>query len=80
MDGKLRHYTPDFYLPEYDVLLEVKGHWWGRDREKMDIVLKTHTDKNIVIVEKEHYEKILQGDLHCIANNAALADVVIATD
>jgi hypothetical protein len=63
MDGKLRHYTPDFYLPDYDVLLEVKGHWWGRDREKMDIVLETHKDKNIVIVEKEQYEKILQGEL-----------------
>jgi hypothetical protein len=63
MDGKLRHYTPDFYLPDYNVLLEVKGHWWGRDREKMDIVLETHKDKNIVIVEKEQYEKILQGEL-----------------
>ena len=63
MDGKLRHYTPDFYLPDYDVLLEVKGHWWGRDREKMDIVLETHKDKNIIIVEKEQYEKILQGEL-----------------
>lgn len=63
MDGNLRHYTPDFYLPEYNVLLEVKGHWWGRDREKMDIVLETHKDKNIYIVEKEQYEKILQGEL-----------------
>ena len=63
MDGKVRHYTPDFYLPDYDVLLEIKGHWWGRDREKMDIVLQTHTDKNIVIVEQDQYEKILQGEL-----------------
>ena len=63
MDGKLRHYTPDFYLPEYDLFLEIKGHWWGRDREKMNIVLETHKDKNIFIVEKEQYEKILQGEL-----------------
>jgi hypothetical protein len=63
MDGKVRCYTPDFYLPAYDVYLEVKGHWWGRDREKMDIVLKTYPDKNIVIVEKEQYEKFLGGEL-----------------
>lgn len=63
MDGKVRHYTPDFYLPEYDVLLEVKGYWWGRDREKMGIVLETHKNKDIFIVEKEQYEKILQGEL-----------------
>ena len=63
MDEKVRCYTPDFYLPAYDVFLEVKGHWWGRDKEKMDIVLKTYPDKNIVIVEKEQYEKFLGGEL-----------------
>ena len=36
---------------------------WGRDREKMDIVLKTYPDKNIVIVEKEQYERFLEGEL-----------------
>lgn len=63
MDEKVRCYTPDFFLPAYNVFLEVKGHWWGRDREKMDIVLKTYPDKNIVIVEKEQYEKFLGGEL-----------------
>ena len=63
MDGKFRCYTPDFYLPAYNVYLEVKGRWWGRDREKMDIVIKTYPDKNIVIIEKEQYEKFLGGEL-----------------
>lgn len=63
MDNKIRCYTPDFYLPSYNVFLEVKGRWWGRDREKMDIVLKTYPDKNIVIIEKEQYEKFLGGEL-----------------
>jgi len=31
----------------------------GRDREKMDPVLETASDKNIVIVEKEQYERFL---------------------
>lgn len=63
MDGKVRSYTPDFYLPVYDIFLEIKGRWWGRDREKMDIVLETHKDKKIVIVENEQYQRILQGEL-----------------
>jgi len=61
MDNKIRCYTPDFYLPAYNVFLEVKGRWWGRDREKMNIVLQTYPDKNIVIIEKEQYEKFLGG-------------------
>ncbi len=63
MDSKTRCYTPDFYLPEYDLYIEVKGRWWGRDREKMDIVMKIYPNKKIVIIEKEDYEKILRGEL-----------------
>lgn len=63
MDDKVRCYTPDFYLPAYNVYLEIKGYWWGRDREKMDIVLNTYPDKNIVILEKEQYERFLGGEL-----------------
>lgn len=59
MNGKERSYTPDFYLPEFDMYLEIKGFWWGDDREKMRIVLETHKDKRIVIVEKQEYEQIL---------------------
>ena len=63
MQGKLRSYTPDFYLEDYGVYLEVKGFWWGNDKEKMRIVLETYPDKNIVIIEKEQYDKIMQGEL-----------------
>lgn len=60
MNGKIRSYTPDFYLPDYDVYVEVKGFWWGDDKEKMRIVLETYPDKNIFIVEKEEYEEIMR--------------------
>jgi len=63
MDGKTRSYTPDFFLPDNNLYLEIKGHWWGNDREKMDIVLKTYPDIKIIIVEKDDYEKILRGEL-----------------
>lgn len=63
MNGKVRCYTPDFYLKDFGIYIEIKGRWWGNDREKMNIVLKTYPDKRIVIVEKEGYEKILRGEL-----------------
>jgi hypothetical protein len=59
MNGKIRAYTPDFYLPDYNMYVEVKGFWWGDDREKMQIVLDTYPDKNIAIVEKDEYEEIM---------------------
>lgn len=57
-----RAYTPDFYLPDFDVYLEVKGYWWGDDRNKMDIVIKQHPDKKIIIIEKSEYKRIMQGE------------------
>lgn len=62
-DGKVKRYSPDFYLPEYDVYLEIKGYWWGNDREKMDLVIKQNPNVKIVIVEKDDYKRILQGEL-----------------
>ena len=59
MNGKIRSYTPDFYLPDYDMYVEVKGFWWGDDKEKMKIVLQTYPDKNIAVVEKEEYQEIM---------------------
>ena len=63
MDGKIRCYTPDFYLPTYNVYLELKGRWWGRDREKMDAVLEKYKETRIIIIEKDNYEKLLRGEL-----------------
>jgi hypothetical protein len=63
MDGRTRRYTPDFYLPEHDLFLEVKGYWWGDDKRKMDIVQTTYPNVKFVIIEKEEYNKILQGEL-----------------
>ena len=63
LDGKIRSYAPDFFLPEYDVYLEVKGHWWGNDKDKMDAVIAQHPDKKVIIIEKDDYERILQGEL-----------------
>lgn len=63
MDGRQRHYTPDFYLEDYKLFLEVKGYWRGHDQEKMRCVIAQHPELKICIVEKDQYQKILQGEL-----------------
>lgn len=63
MDGKVRNYTPDFYIPSKNLYIEIKGRWWGDDRRKMDCVIEQHPDKNILIIEKEQYNKLLEGEL-----------------
>jgi hypothetical protein len=62
-DGIEKSYAPDFHLLDYNIWLEVKGYWWGRDKEKMEIVRKTYPDRKIIVIEKEDYKKILKNDL-----------------
>lgn len=63
LDGKQKSYTPDFYLEEYDLFLEIKGFWWGNDKNKMKAVMEQHPQKRVIIVEKQEYEKIMDGKL-----------------
>lgn len=47
---RARNYIPDFYLPDHDVYIEVKGYWTDAARHKMKDVQKRHQVK-IVILE-----------------------------
>lgn len=58
-NNKLHHYNPDFYLPEYDCYLEIKGYWWGNDKQKMQFVLNQNPTKKIYIIEKDLYQILL---------------------
>ena len=62
MNDKTRHYSPDFYLEEFDTYIEIKGRWWGDDKKKMECVMEQHSDKRIVIVEKEMFHKFMRGE------------------
>lgn len=35
-----RRYTPDFFLPEYNLYVEIKGFLYDKDKEKLRRVLK----------------------------------------
>jgi len=39
--GRKRNYIPDFYLPDLDIYIEVKGYWTDAARHKMkDIIIR----------------------------------------
>ncbi len=46
-DKKLRsrNYVPDFYLPEYEIYIEVKGYWTDRAKWKMRDVMVRNPGK-----------------------------------
>jgi len=43
-------YTPDFYLPEYDIYIETKGRFLGKDRTKHKAVKEFNPGLDIRIV------------------------------
>jgi len=61
-ENKQSHsYTPDFYCPNLNKYFEVKGYWWGDDKNKMQQVISQNQNVQIEIVLKkdlEAYEKI----------------------
>lgn len=63
-NNKIKRYTPDFYLPKYDLYFEIKGYWWGSDKEKMKLVIQQN--KNLI------------GKIKILRNFGSLADVVKA--
>jgi hypothetical protein len=68
LNGKLKRYTPDFYLPQYNLYLEIKGYWWGRDKEKMEAVKRSYPNTKFLVIEKLAYKKIVSGDLSDVIN------------
>jgi hypothetical protein len=66
--NKTRTYTPDFYLPDYNIFVEIKG--WMRDRDKFKMwktLDENHVDirlvDNLQIIEDLYNKKIGIKDL-----------------
>jgi hypothetical protein len=54
-EGKIRRYFPDFYLPNFDIYLEVKGYERERDRCKWKAIT------NLKVLRKTEIEAIKEG-------------------
>lgn len=48
-------YNPDFYLPEYDEYIEVKGYFSNKDKIKMDAVLDQNPNVKIYFIQQQNY-------------------------
>ena len=53
-----RNYFPDFYLPDVNEYVEIKGYFFPKDKEKMKLVQEQNIDKNIILLFKEDLEKL----------------------
>jgi hypothetical protein len=64
LDNRDRSYTPDFYLKDLGIFIELKGYWWGNDKEKIKIVLEQNPilKNTLKVIEKENYLKLLKVD------------------
>jgi len=46
---RLRNYIPDFYLPEHDIYIEVKGYWTDAAKWKMKDVMQRNPGKILIL-------------------------------
>ena len=54
-----RTYTPDFYIPKYDLYVEVKGFLYEKDKAKMKAVL-SENEIDLRIIFKDDIDKLLE--------------------
>ena len=47
--GRKRKYIPDFYLPDYDLYVEVKGYWTDAARHKMKDVQERNPVRILIL-------------------------------
>ena len=47
--GRKRKYIPDFFLPDYDIYVEVKGYWTDAARLKVADVQQRHDIKLLIL-------------------------------
>jgi hypothetical protein len=60
IDNKIARYTPDFYLPQYDLWLETKGYTWNNSMDKYE---KFSCDHKCRIIDKNDIGLLLDCSL-----------------
>jgi len=56
--GRKKNYIPDFYLPDYDMYIEVKGYWTDSARYKMKDVQKRNPVKILILESTDEIIRI----------------------
>ncbi len=53
-----RRYYPDFYLPEYNIYVEVKGFWTEESKYKVNDVIRRHNIRLLILESEKEIEDI----------------------
>jgi predicted nuclease of restriction endonuclease-like RecB superfamily len=56
--NRKRKYIPDFYLPEYDLYVEVKGYWTDAARHKMVDVVERNNVEVLILESLDDIENV----------------------
>ena len=51
-------YTPDFYLPESNRYIEIKGYWRKDAKEKFELFKKLYSKVSMKLLMKKELEKL----------------------
>lgn len=51
-------YCPDFYLPEFNLYIEIKGWWRPNTKKRFDLFEKNYPNKNIKVLMKPDLQTI----------------------
>lgn len=62
-DGQKRTYTPDFYLPNTNKYIEVKGYYSETDKIKMRLISEQYPDLKILFIDQWHYNDFILGKI-----------------
>ena len=62
-NGIKRIYNPDFYLPDTNEYIEVKGFFYDKDKIKMNLVIEQNKNKNIIFIDSNYYKDFIDGNI-----------------
>lgn len=56
-DGRVLHFVPDFFLPDYNIFCESKGTWWTADKRKKTFLAVEQNNLNFVCIMLKDWKK-----------------------
>ena len=63
IDGVKKIYNPDFYLPDSNEYIEVKGYFSDKDKIKMDAVIDQNPNAKIRFMNYKFYSNFINGNI-----------------
>jgi hypothetical protein len=57
-DGSTLTYTPDFYLPDRDEFIEVKGFMRLLDQEKLDLLARQYPKVRLTVISSTKFAEL----------------------